>query len=184
MQIRDGHQHTGVTATQKCFQLQPLTDKRAEHLAHQLRFAQAIGSRGDIIGLGSPLLQNAGLPVIEYTRLQGAGQPFALHQAPGLLQVQVDPIAITPVVDELRPQSLQVCQQQGVGKPRALTGKRLLVKPIAQKAAQPLALRGITIKDQVADGDKAQGWPMVRIGLRQLYRHPLLSQQQAHVTGA
>ncbi|MNT73533.1 hypothetical protein D3C72_2122510 [compost metagenome] len=71
MQIWDGNQHAGVAAAQKSFQLQALPDKRAEQLANQLRFAQAIRLQGKIIRLATSQFQYPRLPVIEHPGLQG-----------------------------------------------------------------------------------------------------------------
>ncbi|MNJ81625.1 hypothetical protein D3C77_805200 [compost metagenome] len=59
--------------------------------------------QGNIIGLGTPLLQHVRLPVIEHARLQGSRQTFALHQRKGLLQVQFDTLTVVRAVDELCP---------------------------------------------------------------------------------
>ncbi|MNP40019.1 hypothetical protein D3C76_1336250 [compost metagenome] len=144
-----------MTAAQKDFQAHAAGDERRKQLAHQLRFAQAIGLQGKFIRLGAPLLQLLGiLPAPQHAILQGPWQPLALHLLARLTQVGINALTVVTVFDELRVQPAQMCQQQRVCRARAVAGEVLLVKATTQKAVQALVMGDLGVVYQVIDGDE------------------------------
>jgi hypothetical protein len=116
MQLGHGHQHAGVTTTQKVLKTRTFVDKGREQQANQLCLIQAQGLPGVSVRqdatLFNPVRAAVGKKRLLYNLI---GQVLLAHHDRDTLQIFGNPLVITPATHELSLQASHVSQQQRAG---------------------------------------------------------------------